>query len=202
MSSYRPLLLAALLPFVSIPHALAPERRVQAGTALALDLESAVARADLVVEGRVASSTCVANARGRIETRCTLALSRTFFRASGDAGPTLELRLPGGVLPDGRGLVIPGLPTLAVGDEVVLVLSPESRAGLRLPIGLAQGVLRVVRAADGSRRLSRDARATELVGPAGERRAGTSELLDYAAAVARIEAAAAARRRDAAGGRR
>lgn len=203
MSSCRPLLLAALAAFTGIPHNRAPRASVQAGTALRLELESAVDRADLIVEGRVSASLGVPvttsspsspssnGQHGRIETRCTLALSRTFF---GPGAATLELRLPGGVLPDGRGLVLPGLPRLEVGDEVVLLLSKQSRAGLRLPIGLSQGVLRVVRAADGTRRLARDLEANTLVDANGVPVAGSSALLDYDATIARIEGAVAARR--------
>lgn len=202
MSSCRPLLLAALAAFVGLPHSRAPRASVQAGTALRLELESAVERADVIVEGRVSASIAVLAApsapttsaqHGRIESHCTLALSRTFL---GPGAATLELRLPGGVLPDGRGLALPGLPRLAVGDEVVLLLSKPSRAGLRLPIGLSQGVLRVVRAADGTRRLAQDLEANTLVDASGRpvAGAGSSALLDYDATIARIEGAVAARR--------
>lgn len=205
MSSCRTPLLAALALVVGFAHRASTGGPADAGTTLRIDLEQAVERAELVVEGRVGP--CVVReatsaSRGpRIETRSTLAVSRSIY---GDAGAALELRLPGGVLPDGRGLVVPGLPSLKEGDEVVLMLSRPGTTGVRLPIGLAQGVLRVERAADGTpRALVRDTSRQTLADEHGNVHEGTRERLDYAATITRLESAANARKaREASGGRR
>ncbi len=50
-------------------------------------------------------------------------------------------------LPDGTRFVPPklGIPTYAIGDELVLFLTRESRLGLCAPVGLRQGCFRVTR---------------------------------------------------------
>jgi hypothetical protein len=106
------------------------------------------------------------------------------------------VRLPGGVLPDGRGLVLPGMPRLVQGEEVLLFLSREGKTGLRLPVGLAQGRLRIERAPDGTRRLVRETVGLELVDEHGQRLppGAARELLDYAAVVAQVETLAQRKR--------
>jgi len=168
----------------------------EAATVVELDLAGLVERAELVLEARVESAVAEVDARGRIETRVTLATARTFL---GESKARHTIRVPGGVLPDGRGLVIPGLPRLAVDDEAVLFLTKESRAGLRLPVGLAQGRFALERAADGTKRLVRDHAELEYVDaqgrarPARPERSGR-EVLDYARTASEIETLVAARR--------
>jgi hypothetical protein len=106
------------------------------------------------------------------------------------------VRLPGGILPDGTGLVLPGMPRLAEGEEVVLFLSETSSAGLRVPVGLAQGKFRVVRDARGARTLERDGADLTLLDRASgaTSRMHLAAVFDYAAAAAEIEAAVVRRR--------
>lgn len=189
----RPLL--ALLAASSLLAAglVRPPRRVEAGTALRLDLPALVARADLVLEARVVSERALALPDGRIETELVLSVARTFVGAS---EPVRTIRVPGGVLADGRGMVLPGVPRLAPGADYLLCLGARGSSGARLPVGLAQGVFRVARAAGGGRVLVRDQAHLALVERASDApvAAPAGEAFGYAETIAVIEAAARARR--------
>jgi len=161
-----------------------PGREAGAGTAVRLDLPSLVQRSELIVEGRVLAARQL-EAEGLLLTEYLLEVSRTF---KGDDLTYRTLRLSGGVRADGSGLLVPGVPHLAPGEEAVLFLEPEGRGGARLPAGLAQGKLGVRRAADGTKRLVRDVEGLGLVGDGAA--GGAGALLDYADLVAAIEAAA------------
>ncbi|MBI5363741.1 MAG: hypothetical protein HZA53_11225 [Planctomycetes bacterium] len=190
--------LALVTGFVAFPAA----RAVEASTVRKLDLEGLVEHAELVLEARVLGAEPGLDEHGRIVTRYTLAVART-LRGAHEAVRTMSV--PGGVLPNGRGLVIPGLPVLAAGEEALLFLTSESRAGVRLPVGLSQGRLRVARAANGAKRFVREHGAVEFVDAAGHTVPAPTavETFDYAATIARVEAACAARaERERAGGRR
>lgn len=193
MSRFTPLApLLGVLIGLCVLLAFVRSAPVAAGTAIQLDLPGLVDRAELVLEGRVQSIECARDPRGRIETRYTLAVARTFF---GEAVAQRVVRVPGGVLPDGSGLVLPGLPRLALGEETLLFLSAESRTGLRVPVGLAQGRFRVERTVNGARLLVRDVTDLALVDEQGHLlpEGATSQTFDYAATIARVEAAVAAR---------
>jgi len=169
------------------------ERRIDAGTAVRLDVPDLVDRADLALEGRVVERHVAQDGRGRIETSYALAVERTFW---GEPRAIRSVRLPGGVLPDGRGMILPGMPDLAVGEDVLLFLSPPGDTGIRMPIGLAQGKLRVVTGLSGERFLVRAQADLNLVDPryGTVHRAGGRALLDYARTIARIRAAVEARK--------
>ena len=187
--------LLALLPlFALVPRA--ADRPIEAGVALRMDLDELVQRSGLVVAGRVVAARALEGPRGRIDTEYTLTVDRTFWGE--DVGQRV-VRMPGGVLPSGRGLMLPGMATLSVGEEVVLLLTDEGDDGLRVPVGLAQGKFRVVRGEGGSRVAVRSQAGLELlkprtgeVSPAEER-----ELYDYADLAARIETAVARKRAEA-----
>ncbi len=198
---------AALLLVLGLPLALAWQMdraaAVQAGTVQRLEIEDLLGQCDLALEGRVQKIRVLEAAPKRIETEITLSVSRRFWGPAG--GNELVLRIPGGVLPDGRGLVLPGLPHFAEGEEQLLFLSAESRNGTRVPVGLAQGRFRVERRAGAAKMLVRDQDELEYFDPLTRRasRAEPRALFDYGAVVARIEAAAQARRqREARGGGR
>jgi hypothetical protein len=152
-----------------------------------------VDRAELVVEGRVLAERAYRAANGLVHTEYVLQCDRTFLGADAEQR---VVRLPGGVLPDGSGTVIPGLPGLARGEHVVLFLSPENATGVRMPVGLAQGKLVVEAGPDGARSLVRHALDLRLLDPATGRveEAAPRTASDYDRVVAAIEAAAAARR--------
>ncbi|MFO1010819.1 MAG: hypothetical protein U1F29_12215 [Planctomycetota bacterium] len=186
----RPLLLGfALLSFALVLAFTSAV--VDAGTARKLDLAGLVDRSEIVLEGRVLGRETTLDARGRPATRYTLSVARTF---RGAPAATRELVLPGGVLPDGRGLVVPGVPELAPGEDALLFLSTESRAGVRLPVGLSQGRLRVTTTAQGVKRFVREHGELELVDERGRSLPTPSrETFDYATVIAQVEAACAAR---------
>ncbi len=188
MSLMRPgLLAAALAATVALAPPAAP------GTAVRLDLAGLVDRADLAVEGRVVAERPFRAANGLVHTEYLVQCDRTFWGA-----PEAErsVTLPGGVLPDGSGTVIPGLPGLATGEHVVLFLTPESHTGIRMPVGLAQGKFVVESGRDGARTLVRHAADLRLFDPVTGRTtpAPTHTVQGYERVIAAIEDAAAARR--------
>lgn len=166
---------------------------VHAGTALELDIEGLGQRASLIVEGRVLSARGRLNARGLIETEYVLDVERTFW---GEKKPVRTIRLPGGVLPDGRGLMLPGMPEVRPGEDVLLFLTGASADGTRMPVGLAQGKFQRVLDRKGARVLVRDQSDLTLVDAVtgAVREADGRSVMDYAEVVARVQAVAAGRR--------
>ena len=156
-----------------------------ASTAQKLDLGGLFERADLVVHGRVQSARVQLDVRARPETEYELTLFSSFW---GPASQSLVFRMPGGTLPDGSGMLVPGLPRLAPGEELLLFLTAESKTGQRLTVGLAQGKFEVLRDEHGAARLSREACDLTLVDPAGKQLAagGEPSALDFAATSARL----------------
>lgn len=167
----------------------ASQRTLDAGTALRLDIDGLVEGAELVLEGRVLSRIAYRTARGRVATEYELDVLRTF---QGDDLPRRTVRLPGGVLSDGSGVLIAGLPHLVPGEDAILFLTEEGSQGTRMPVGLAQGKLRVATTLGGSKVLVRDHAGLELVAASGAALGHglSQEHLDYAATVAEIHAAA------------
>lgn len=155
-----------------------------------MDLDEVFQRSELVVEGRVVEGASGETPEGVIYTDWTIAVERTFW---GDDVPARTVRLPGGVLEDGRGMVVPGLPRLGVGEDVVLLLGAASHAGLRVPTGLGQGKYRIVTAADGTRTALRHAEHLTLVDGARTRAVRGIGRLAHGELVARLEAAAQTR---------
>jgi len=161
-------------------------REASAGTALRLDVAGLVHASELVLEGRVLAAEPHDEA-GLLVTEYLIEVERTH---KGPHQATRAVRLPGGVRADGSGLLIPGLSAPAPGQEVLLFLGPESRAGARLPTGLAQGLFTLERLPDGSKRLARDARALELFDGQSFTR-GERTRHAYAELLAALEAARA-----------
>jgi hypothetical protein len=166
---------------------------VAAGTAIRLDLAGLVERADLVLEGRVIAERALSGPANRIDTEYTIAVEHTFF---GDPVATRVIRLPGGVLPDGRGMILPGLPHLARGASVLLFLTPADPIGMRMPVGLAQGELSIVTDLDGKKRIVREQADLSLFDPrtGALTQADAKAFLDYAGTLAEIEARVVSKR--------
>ncbi|MAE27711.1 MAG: hypothetical protein QF724_03125 [Planctomycetota bacterium] len=181
--------LAAAAATVLFMGLLGPASGPRAGTALRLDIEELVERSDLVLEGRVLSATPVMGASGRLETDYLMTVDRTLW---GQHEGTRVLRLPGGVLPDGSGLMLAGMPRLAAGEELVLMLTEAGRGELRVPVGLAQGRFTLHHGLDGTRTLVREQGSLQLVDQSSGRvqSADSRSILDYAETMGRIEAAA------------
>ena len=164
-----------------------------AGTAVRMGLDDLARGSDLILEARVLSARGVQDPSGRIDTEYVLRVDRTLW---GEDQPTRTLRIPGGTLPDGRGMVIAGVPRLSAGEDTLLFLSAAAPGGMRMPVGLGQGRFTVVRELGGRRSLVRAPGCLTLVDPAtGEaRRAQQGVRFDYAATLAEIEAALSVRR--------
>jgi hypothetical protein len=165
---------------------------VEAGTALRMDVPELARRSDLIVEARVLSKQALEAGGGRIETEYLLAVERTL---AGEPLALRAIRLPGGVLPDGRGMLLSGMPALRVGESVLLFLTRASETGMRMPVGLAQGKLSVVWNAAGEKLLVRDTSGMALaqVSSGAVREANGVSILSYVDALAAIEAARAKR---------
>jgi hypothetical protein len=178
-----------LLAFLLWPSLWRDVSGVRAGTAVRLELPELVQHSDLILEGRVLAARTFESRHG-IETEYLLEVARTF---EGQDQPHRAIRIPGGVLPDGRALLLSGLPKISTGEDVLLFLSRESATGVRMPVGLAQGKYRVVTRRDGSRVLVRNAAGVALVNPqSGALTTPRARLVrEYVDMVAEIEAALA-----------
>jgi len=166
---------------------------VDAGTAVRLGLHELAANAELVVEGVVRSARPLVSADGRLETEYLFESERTFW---GEQQPSRSLRLPGGVLADGSGMLLPGVPRLVTGERCILFLTREGETGVRMPVGLGQGRLEVLSVPGGGRMVAREFGATGLVDPGsgGVVRGEGLQLTDYAAFAAALEVELARRR--------
>jgi hypothetical protein len=161
----------------------------QAATVLQLDTAALVERAAVILAGRVRSAQPVERADGSLDTEFELDVERTWL---GDGEPSGRFRWPGGLRSDGSGLLLPGLPRLEVGEEVLLFLtSAESQR--RLPVGLGQGRYALLTDRQGVRRAVRDASSLHLLGSGGPAAVRGVESLPFAQLAAEIEAALAAR---------
>lgn len=167
-------------------------RPLEAGTAVRMDVPELVDGSELIVDALVLSARVLETGPARIETEYELAVGRTLLGAH---LPQRSLRLPGGVLPDGRGLVLAGVPRLIVGERALLFLSQPSADGMRMPVGLAQGKLRVQADARGALWLERGQSSLRLVEAGSNAPARPDEGVRFAyhAFVERVEAAVAQR---------
>jgi len=161
-----------------------------AGTALRMDVRELSQRSDLVVEARVLGLQAFEEPDGRIETEFQLEVQRTFL---GEDVVHRAIRLPGGVLPTGKGMLLAGMPSLEVGETAILFLTAPTDTGMRMPVGLAQGKMRVVTSPSGEKLVVVDRAGLELANPetGAIAEADGSLVLPYAHVLAQIEAACA-----------
>ncbi|MBI5434732.1 MAG: hypothetical protein HZA52_18010 [Planctomycetes bacterium] len=166
---------------------------VRASTVEKLDLAGLFERSEHVVHGRILKSSVKLGAHGRPETTYEVDVTTAFW---GTSSGTLTFRTAGGALPDGRELVIPGLPKLAIGEEVLLFLTCESKRGLRMPVGLAQGKFQVVRDEQGPATLLRGESELEFLDPTTHepQKLSTRASLDFDATARELERLAGERR--------
>jgi hypothetical protein len=167
--------------------------RAHAGTALRMEVADLARHADLALQGRVLEARAVLAPEGRVDTEYRVAVERTFW---GEDRPERVLRIPGGEIPGGPAMLLAGVRRLAPGEEVVLFLGDEAPGGMRMPIGLAQGQLRLVADRAGRRFLVRDQHGLDLLDPRTGvvRRADGFAAYEYAPFLAELEAALALRR--------
>ena len=182
------LAIAAGVAIGFIAPAFLPEfqSRSEAGTAVQLDLDEAFLASDLVVEGLVTAARSGELGDGTIYTDWDLRVERTFW---GEEAETRTIRLPGGMLATGRGMLIPGMPRLVEGEHVVLLLEEPHRDGLRLTTGLSQGKYRIVTSSRGESVAVRTGDHVSLITARNTRVADRNGMLGYADLVARLEAA-------------
>lgn len=182
------LLLSLALGVLALCRPRSSSHDVDAGTAVRLDVSQLAERADLVLEARVLSASAALGAGNLVETEVVLDVERTLY---GVHEPTRSVHLPGGLLPNGNGLLLPGMPSLQPGEDVLLFLSEASDSGVRMPVGLSQGKFRVETNLSGARRLRRSHGSLTTV-PAGGGALWDStgdEVFDYAATLAEVHAA-------------
>ncbi|MEZ5979250.1 MAG: hypothetical protein R3F34_13640 [Planctomycetota bacterium] len=175
------LLLLAALSYLGFRSS---EPSAVAGTAPSLTLEEVVDRASSALEGVVLAREARTGPDGIVETVYRLAVARRFI---GSGGGEEEVVLPGGVLDDGSGLIVAGVPELEVGESVLLFLSERVQGtDRRMTVGLEQGRYRLVEGTDG-RRVAIGAGSVFARSTDGSQHGGP-EAYDYATLRARIEA--------------
>lgn len=185
------LCLTAVLLGASLARDLAPSRSA-AGTAIRMGIEELVDRAGLVVEGHVASATPV-EVDGVVHTDYQLIVDRTWW---GEPLGARTVRLPGGVMASGRGTIIPGMPSVVPGDDLILALTTPDSRERRAVVGLSQGRWRVVGNGRGGKLAVREDEGGSLVLNPGAAAVPVDrmDVMDYADLASRLEAAAGARR--------
>lgn len=99
-----------------------------------IDQRGLVQRSHRIFWGTCRERECLVDDRGMIVTRYVFTV---YEGLKGRCAATEEVTLPGGVVGN-RGLVMAGMPSFAVGDELVLFLA-ESTGSYTVPVGLAQG---------------------------------------------------------------
>ena len=105
-----------------------------------MELPELVAHAERICEVQVLEATPAMLPDGSIETRYSFA---TVTPIKGSMAAIQEVVIPGGVVA-GRGLILPGMPDLKVGDRSILFLSQASDdKQWRVPVGLEAGTFQV-----------------------------------------------------------
>ena len=111
-----------------------------ASSAPEVDLQELVSQADWIAEVQVLDARSELLSDGKIQTVFTFS---GLTPMKGQVASIQEISLPGGECA-GRGLFLPGMPRLAVGDRHILFLTKQSeQQNWRLPVGLGSGSFRV-----------------------------------------------------------
>jgi hypothetical protein len=113
--------------------------RLDASSTKTDDLASLCKAAERICEVEVLSKESVQLNSGTIETRYTFA---TLLPMKGTMGSVQQITIPGGAVA-GRGLAIPGMPRLEVGERHILFLSAVDEQQWRMPVGLDAGAFLV-----------------------------------------------------------
>ena len=139
----RPILFAALLAAVAAAPASASTVPYRTDAEL-------VALARRVIRGRVLDTAAERTPGGAVRTRTRLAVIEDFTGGTDRVITVYEL---GGVLPDGSGMFVPGSPSFARGEEVVLCLEPAGDGFRTVALGFS--AFRVGAPTPGGARLTR-----------------------------------------------
>ena len=119
-------------------------RPAAATMTMQLELPQIVAAADRAFAGRVVATHAGRDAAGTPATWVTFAVATPLKgRLRGEI--TIKQIGVSAPLSDGSAFHLPGVPTYAVGDELVVFLAGDSAAGFTSPIGLAQGKFPITR---------------------------------------------------------
>ncbi len=104
------------------------------------ELPDLVRQADLIAEFELIDAHPEMLPDGSIQTVYTFS---TLLPMKGSPASVQEIRMPGGEIA-GRGLYVPGMPVLQIGDRQILFLSEEgAEKPWRMPVGLSAGAWRV-----------------------------------------------------------
>lgn len=157
---------------VALLLSLWPLVEARSTTVEALSDQELVARAESIVWGDVVQVRAEREGN-RIYTHVEVAPREVL---KGPPAPTVRLKLPGGEVGDVVS-VFHGMPRFRTGEEVVVhATAAHARSGVRVPVGLGQGVHHVLRPAHGGPVATRDTRDLHLVLPgATGARAGAQE---------------------------
>ena len=139
---------------------------VFATTVLELDVKGLVERSDRIIEARVEGLRTKRSTQGVLVTELQLRVNAEgYWKGTGDRHLLIEL--PGGIdHKSGRGLWIPGMPKMTLGEDVVLFLASHRSRGPSAVVGLGQGKFRVVRdARTGAKKLVRNLEHLEFIDP-------------------------------------
>lgn len=99
-----------------------------------------VAGAERICEVEILEATPVMLPDGTIETRYSFS---TVTPIKGTMASIQEVRIPGGQVA-GKGLLLPGMPDLQIGDRNILFLSePSNQKQWRMPVGMEAGAMKV-----------------------------------------------------------
>ncbi len=105
------------------------------------ELPQLVAQADLIAEFELIDAHPEMLPDGTIQTAYTFS---TLTPMKGRPASILEIRMPGGEIA-GRGMFLPGMPDIQIGDKQILFLSSlGEEKPWRLPVGLSAGAWKVV----------------------------------------------------------
>ncbi len=123
---------------------------VHASRVRPMNLEEMVERAGYIISGRCTGVRVIEDVDlGMPVTELTFEIRRTL---KGPARKTLTIRQPGAPAQPGQRSRGPlGLPEYEAGEEVLLLLYGESRAGLTSPVGLGQGKFTIITDKNGQR---------------------------------------------------
>lgn len=144
--------LVAVLLLVSVLPATIVEKK---------SVEELVRGAEWIVEGSVRSVKSGHDRMGSIATFVEIQATRALRGPSKDEIVTFSI--PGGEI-GGRGFIIAGMPAFQAGEECLLFLTETSVRGVRVPVGLGQGHLRIATdPSTGLRRFTRELSGLDML---------------------------------------
>lgn len=162
-----------------------PGEYLHATTVRLVSLDQMVKAADRIFVGKCVS---VESRRDEYGLPATYVTFVVIERIKGPVGGKITIKQIGaGTF---GALKIPGLPTYAVGEEVLLFLHPNSQYGFTSPVGLHQGKWRVLESSPGKKMLQRSFGGSVTFKGAAGRSYGAEQrrgLFDYSRFLTRLK---------------